>query len=530
VSGRATRRNGSSGRGGRFTPRARTGRAIACAGLGLLALAYAVPAGAEAGQPAVRWSGARSDDGHLTGIVRLSADVTTPDPVEGWSLTIVSADGQPAFGEVCTDAFGRPRARFAVDCRWDTTRYPDQHLSPNRHYLVRLMTRQGEVSQPAGPDRPVALANLAQAPGGVELAYDRTSGKATLTWAPGDAPDMAHYDVEERLGRSPWTRVGEPTGTRFEREVTEPGKHQFRVAGERSGPDGQPVGPGDWAAPGTSADVPADARPGPDRDADTGKAPPARPEGRGSQGNGGGQHRERTASTPPAEKRRAAEPGASKRSDGSRRSGGSGRSARSGRSAGSADSAGPGDSAGPETGHQPSTGTTPAPSAVEGPPPADHSSVVFPESSNGAFASLSAPAVAGSPATPRSAGAAPVRPLRPATAPLVVAVEETDPGFQGALPYAAQEESADALAAPAAAPPSPAPPSPRRSADSGARRRAEGAGLVAIAAVLLGVTLRPRRQRPAPAAGISDGADARMEALEARLSELEARLVRGPGF
>lgn len=513
--------------GGRPTPLARRSTAVVSTGLGLLALAQASPASAAEPAAGVRWapstSGAEaSDDGHVTGAVRLVADVSVDEPAGGWSLTVLTDALQPAFGVVCEQTFSRPRDSFRINCPWDTSRYPDGRPSPNQHYVVRVATRHGDALQPIGPDRPVALANPAAAPEDVAVAFDESTATVALTWSANPEPDLTHYDVEENIDGDGWARVGEPTETSFRRKVTEPGDHRYRVAAERSMPDGARSGPGRWARPDRHSDrvrVPSDTSPpstapqakeGEPGD-DTGRSRRARTGQR--RGHDGGP-----ASTPADRdgRRGASEPALRQRG------------------AEEPPGAGPGPEAPPATASPGpanpvgATGPDASPGSDPGPAPADHASLTFSASSARALAALH-----DQPTPPTAITPAPAPKISPDAAS---AGHEPDAGFQAELPYPDTDRQADPPP-PTTPPPAPAgdevasPPDP---ADGPTRRhrhdhRREGVGLVLVAAGLLATALRPAPLRRSPRARRRRGREAqRIAALEQRLARLEQLLATSP--
>lgn len=453
----ATKR--STAPGARSTPAARTRTIVAGAGLGLLLLAQAAPAGAA--EPALRWTSA--GDGYLAGTVSLQAEVATDQPVDGWSLSVLTAAQEPAFGVVCEKSFPRARSEFRVNCPWNTRRYPDQRPSANQRYVVRLMTHQGEASQPAGPDLEVALANPAFTPGDVALAYDEASGRAVLTWTANAEPDLIRYAVEEKIDAGPWQPGGQTTDTTFERTLTEPGRHRFRVAAERHGPDGQPIR-GFWGSADDSSSravVPANSSrtagsPPPPDPGD--QSPPTQATGRGG---------------PPAP-------------------------------SGSGPTPAPGEAESrSEAGPAPGTGT----------PPAAHASIGFSPSSSEALASLPTHAALTPLATsaPRPPQAEEPDPGYSETLPYPQHESEVLAAASGPDP-----DALDTLTATAAT----------RTGRSGTRRRTLGFGLVAAAAVLLGAAAsRPayrRMRRPSPVA--TDDLVSLAE-LEDRVTRLEAHFA-----
>lgn len=511
--------------GGRYTPpaRARTRAAIVSTGLVLLVLNPAAPALAAEPAGGVTWAPAEGEHGtqeeaRLAGTVELAARVATDQPVDGWSLAVLDEAGQPAFGTVCDKKFRRPRDDFTMQCRWDTTRAADQRPSANRRYVVRLSTLQDRTLTPVGPDRTVGVANPAAAPADVTLTYDSSAQKVRLAWTANAEPDIHHYAVEENVDDRGWLRVATPTGTTSEHTVSDTGDHRYRVAAERPGPDGQPLGPGAWASPeqGSGRSRADRDRRGASRSESPGADRPAaedrterrnrrtdageRTERRNRRtGNGTGDATKRDeAATGDATER--SDPGTTDRTPHSsgpvtdRRGDGTPDEAR--RSEPGAGTSGPSPKNG-RAGSSADQRSTPAGPAA--PPPADRSPVMFPASSSAGFAALRAPA----PAAPRPA---PTVPPKPAPAP--------DPGFQARLPYpaapagtgpetlagAASDPLAGSDAAPTADPAAAADPAapvvpgtPARAND----RRPQGAGLLVVAGGLLATAIRPgARRRP----------------------------------
>lgn len=464
----------------------RAGRALLSAGLGLLALAQPSSAGAAESEPGLRWKPSGGvEDGGFSGTVALKADVSTENPVDGWSISVLTRAEEPVFGVICRDDFRRPRNTFDVNCRWDTSRYPDQRPSANAHYLIRLMTRQGDTVQPAGPDRAVTVNNQASAPTDVTLSSDRESGKATLTWAANPEPDVAHYDVEEKTRKGNWTRIAETTDTHLPVTVTEPADHRFRVAAERRNSEGAANGPGLWtqASP-TRAPTPEGAKR--ERPADR----PAQP---GANRRSGPNRR--SDSEPPSDRDRDPGPKTSPDAAAGPENPSPSPTSKPGSADGTRRKATSEQAAGETKPPAETRSGTPTPAAE--PAPADRAALAFSPSSADAFATLrAAPApqniLAGPRTTLPAAGKRPVAPkpaLRPAASPA------PDPGFAETLPYPLPREPESVAAAPEE-PPAPSvamttPPPTRRSS---ARRRLGGIGLFAAGVGLFGTTLRPARR------------------------------------
>jgi hypothetical protein len=492
---------------GQYTPPNRVQKAVVSAGIGLLALAAAAsPVLAEA-QPGLRWKpikdtkGRVVDDHHLAGVIHLRAQASSDHRVEGWTLDVLApagADG-PGFGTVCEARFDPPQTAFDVDCEWDTTTYPDRHPSANQPYLVRLSTLEGKTATPVGPDREVALDNPASAPGHVRLAFDEKSGRVTLTWKANPEPDVVAYVVEEQVDSGPWTKVGELTGTRFERTLTEPGTYRYRVAARRHGPDGKPGDPGPW---GFVASSPRQATVR--RDA-TEAAP-----------GGGEQTSPRPRQTAPAHGE------SSKPDTGGRRA-----------------PAGPPPASprGTEPSRQPGDDPSPAVDAGTPRPPASTASDAshgpsfgFSTASNEAPSSLHArrpDLLAGTkrPVDFLAAAPAPVR--SPVPSPPLVA--ESDPGYQERLPFPDPDpEPAEACPATMGQPSELLSSAPR---PGRGHRRLVALGLFAAAGGLLAVALHPRRkprrglQATSPAPDV--GATGERPVFEPPAAESETSLVAG---
>ncbi|HET9771857.1 MAG TPA: hypothetical protein VFS16_13275, partial [Acidimicrobiia bacterium] len=371
----------------------RAGQSVLVAGLTLLAVASASPAGAAEPTPGLRWRydrGEELQDARLSGKVRLRAEVSTEAPVDGWSITVVTPSGEPVFGTVCDERFKRPRSEFWVDCRWDTGRYADQGPSANGRYLIRVMARQGDGLQPVGPDRAVAVTNAASAPQDVTMSYDEVGERATLTWLPNPEPDVARYDVEEEI-KGNWTRVAETTEPRFETRLTD-AAHRFRVAAERRNADGAADGPGPWS-------VAAQPR-------QSGR--PSRKEATRRERS---DSRSESARTPSPERREATA------------------------TTGTAPATTPANTEQPAA----RTAASGAP-RTPNPPPAESAGLAFSPSSAGAFSALADTHVSAPVGRKATAGPS----TRPATAPpaspTALGLGEPDTGFQETLPYPQPEE------------------------------------------------------------------------------------------
>jgi hypothetical protein len=553
--------------GGRYTPPARARTAVLSTGLGLLALTQASPALAAEQSAGLTWTRAdgrrpAQDDARLSGTVQLAADVSTAEPVDGWSLTVLDEAAGPAFGSVCEKHFPRPRDSFRLECDWVTTRGAEGQPSANRRYLVRVSTLQGGALTPAGPDRPVALANPAAAPGNATFTYDPADRRVALAWAANREPDVLHYGVEENVDGRGWVRVGNPTGTAFDRILSEGGDHRYRVAAERRGPDGRTLGPGAWTTP---KDGRRDGHVDPEssrspsrrgttrRDAEDSRRPsdrtspePSRtaerrsPDSPGQEPSRSGRRRPADSSSRqpshspgrrPADNRDGSQPADHRPAEPSRpepsppadpQPAGSEPSHATDPQPTDPQPTGP---AGPDRSR--SAGRRPAHEARRSPsksaddsgragrppadaPPADRSPVTFPPSSADAFSTLRAPAPAPKTAVPKVAA------TRPAVAP------EPDTGFQERLPYptphagrgpqpTAPNPTGDDPAGTAAHPVAEDGSGPETAASEtaatipGAPRRQnhrrQGTGLLVVAAGLLATAVKPIPRKRSPRQG-----------------------------
>jgi len=478
----------------RPTRPARPAKVILSAGLGLLALLQATPAGAAEPSPGLRWKsgGERTSDNRLSGTVHLRADVSSDHPVDGWAITVVTPSGAPVFGVVCRDTFPRAQTSFSLDCAWETTHYSDQRPSANGHYLVRLTTQDANGAQPAGPDRPVAVTNQAAAPSDATVNYDDAGRQATVTWTPNPEPDVIRYDIEERQGNGPWTRVAATVKPQWQTAVTEPGDRSFRVAAERRNADGATGGPGAWAPVTPSRPTASPGGNGP-RSAGPADAD-RRPASRASESPT--SHRDSTGtSSADADRRPASRGGRNRRPAGVRPDG---TPASGGQWQASPAPAPAPPPATPETAPQTRAAMTGAAPADDTPPP-DHASLGFSSSPADPFSSLHDP--------PRAGAAAPATVTKPVSASAAgqpaLTPPESDSGFETALPYPATEDRAGAFRPTEAAAPGPraAAPAPRRAATG---RRLIGLLLFTVGAGLLATVLRPtrrsRRRRVAAAA------------------------------
>jgi hypothetical protein len=532
-------------RSSRSTPSARRHGALVSTGLGLLALAQASPASSAERPPGLHWTPDRTgagaaDDGHLSGTVRLLADVSSAEPVDGWSLEVLTDGLRPAFGAVCRQAFPRPRDTFRINCPWDTTRFDDQRPSPNRHYVIRVSTHRGDTVEAIGDGRPVALLNPAAAPDDVAVAFDNTTGVVRLTWAANTEPDLTHYDVEENFDDRGWVRIGEPTGPSFQQRVTEPGEYRYRVGAERNTPDGSRSGPGPWGSPNRSSDEVrvAPAKPATasgseadDREDDTERRRRTRTRRRADEGRSAPPARDRSGQRdddgPPdrpggaTEEKGRADPG--RRPPPTTTSGAAPPEPVTAPPAGPSGTASP---AGPATAPPARSelaapaadAPAVAPAAALDPAPADHAALSFSAASGRALASLHD--------HPPFAPALPPAPARFGGGDAAVE-HEPDTGFRPTLPYADTDHED---AAPASSPSDGAAASAAPEAAATRRHRhhhrPEGVGVLVVAAGLLATAVRPTPRKRAPRRRSRPmGEAARIAALEERLAQLESRLL-----
>jgi hypothetical protein len=492
---------------GRAALATRAATLLVSSGLALAALTG--PAGAAERSPGIRWTS--EGTGPVTGTVPLRADVSTGKPVDGWVLRGLSPTGEMAFDPVCEDSFAKPRSSFQLDCRWNTTRYPDGRWSANQHYLLRLEVRRADAVEAIGSDRDTTVDNPATAPADVAATVEDGDGeRAVITWSANPEPDVDHYDVEERVANGSWRRAGESTTTSFERPLTDPGRYRFRVAAERRRPDGEASRPGRWTtAPETirtssrtrSDDEetrPSDRRP--DRRAPD-SARPGRPErNRPGARDPGDAGTAPAAGPPPAASSDRTDPRSPSSTDRPSRA--------------------DGDGAARHEGAAPATTTSTRPRDVA---PAGGNAPRFPPSSTAGFDALAL----ARPSAPPAGGQAPARHA-------ATDAPEADTGFEQTLPYTAAES--DTTPEPEAPEPDlPQIASPAETA--GSVRSALGlhrlGGLLLIAAGVgvLTAAVRPRRRRVQPAAGAAHTtappAAPSLRDLESRLERLEAHVLAG---
>jgi hypothetical protein len=461
---------------------------VLCSGAVLTAFAGPAAADDDASAVTVKWSG-RSD--HLAGKERLRAEVATGGPVDGWVLRGLDPSGKAVFDPICEDTFNRPRQSFDVKCHWDTTRHSDGRWSVNQHYLLRLEARRHGELVALGNDRDTTVDNAASPPTDAKVAYDPDGRRAVISWSPNPEPDIERYQIEERIDKEPWRPAGESGTTSFERQLAEPGAYRFRVAAQRSRPDGEPGRPGEPTVA-------------------TGEAP------KSSDANSGGAARRPKSAEPPPAPRNAetaasgsskTEPSAGTSADADRRTS---------------------DGATPSTVSRPPSPAGTAPAAPgRDTPPATAGAPAFPASSGTAFQALAS----ARPAPNRTPPAAP----RPAPVPAAPAPEPDD-GFEQALPYRApQPNAADDVAAPLENEFEAVEPAVAVPAGRGARRlhRLGGIFLVVLGASAM-VLARPGRHRTRPRAPTASavqpvagqGGDGPLRQFEARLDRLEATILR----
>ena len=240
-------------------------RRLAAAALGLigLGLVTAAPAGAhdQSSVHSVSWvdqapNDSPDDGDRLYGIDFVAARAEFDDDIARWRIEMrPEAGGEPAF----CDRTGPFDNDLSFRCNWDTTRIGDMTglphdeslgsgpLAPNGRYVITVTVwnvgrERGLLSSALAPEahvlsptRTVILQNPVSAPQGVSRSYDSNTGKVTVTWAASPEPDIQKYIIQEKRGSGAWETVGErPHGaTSFDRQVTEIGTYQYRVAAVR---------------------------------------------------------------------------------------------------------------------------------------------------------------------------------------------------------------------------------------------------------------------------------------------------------
>lgn len=240
-------------------------RRLAAAALGLAALAgLTAPASAhdKAGVHEIHWvdqdpNDSPNDGDRLYGIDFVAVHAQMDDGIARWRVEMQpKAGGPPAF----CDKTGSWDADLWFRCNWDTAHIgdmtglePDQALasnvvSANGEYVLTvkvwnkgrsgcsiLCTNYVAEEHVLTPSRTVILQNPVSAPTGVNRSYDSNTGKVTVTWAASPEPDIQKYIIQEKKGSGGWETVGErPHGaTSYDRQITDVGTFQYRVAAER---------------------------------------------------------------------------------------------------------------------------------------------------------------------------------------------------------------------------------------------------------------------------------------------------------
>ncbi len=234
-----------------------------------------------------------NDGDKLYGIDFVAAKASFDDEIARWRIEMrPEAGGDPAF----CDRTGPFDGSLSFRCNWDTTRIgdmtnlaPDQALgtgplAPNGRYVITVTV--WNVGRPQGvlsaalvpeahvlsPSRTVILQNPVAAPVNVSRSYDSNTGKVSVTWAASPEPDVQKYLIQEKKDSGGWDTIGErPHGaTSFERQISDVGTYQYRVAAVR--PEVTQSGfsessPLEVAAPppppGSTSEAPAEAGPEP---------------------------------------------------------------------------------------------------------------------------------------------------------------------------------------------------------------------------------------------------------------------------
>jgi hypothetical protein len=216
-------------------------RLLALTAIGLGLLGTGLPALARAPRPQLEWKAIQDDagrempDDRLHGDVRLRGQISAPDGVEAWKVEVTPVEGSTysGFGKICEGALQGGGDTVDVDCDWQTVTDGDGMPSVNDSYRLRVSIRSDGEDLRLGPDKVVTLANPPSEPRNVRLAYDKDTGRVSLSWSANPEPDVAHYVVERRVGSRAWKTVAEPVATSWDQVVTEPGNYRYQVSAVR---------------------------------------------------------------------------------------------------------------------------------------------------------------------------------------------------------------------------------------------------------------------------------------------------------
>lgn len=187
-------------------------RTLACAGLSFLLIPFLAsgPAAAHSDHGAfVGWH-SPGDGARLSGrSYHIRATISFGnDGVKSWSVAVDSPPGanHPGYGTLCEQTMGGSPLSAEIDCPWDTTVYPDEKLSQNRTYFIRITAYNAERSLFSPPseshtaERRVMVVNDVAAPTGVTLSSSEAGKQATVRWAANPEPDITSYVIQERFG------------------------------------------------------------------------------------------------------------------------------------------------------------------------------------------------------------------------------------------------------------------------------------------------------------------------------------------
>jgi hypothetical protein len=269
-------------------------RLVAAATLAALGLGLSIPlawAHGDAGEHRFAWGAdpATAPDGDdVSGNDELvAAAVEFIDGVKSWDVVIRPVNGgQPSTcHEDIAQQNGKYPQKIYINCPWDTTRaknhtlagstapadaqrpdftrtWQSQDLGPsvNGKYTIEITAYNsgqdyncgiitGCKRLPVEPHslyqsgsnpprwREVWVRNGVSEPTGVTNAFDATTNKLRVNWAPNPEPDVS-YIVQERVGDGKWSSGAAVPGnaTTYERAIEQPGKYQYRVAGVRPAP------------------------------------------------------------------------------------------------------------------------------------------------------------------------------------------------------------------------------------------------------------------------------------------------------